>query len=40
MQFALKTPYAKDGQCLPLKGMMWASDGDMLGQVFEVGSVS
>jgi hypothetical protein len=39
MQFALKTPYPKDRQCLPLKWMMWASDGDMLGQVFEVGSV-
>ena len=40
MQFALKTPYPKDRQCLALKRMMWASDGDMLGQVFEVGSVS
>src|SRR5215510_4040794 len=40
MQFALQTPHTKDRQCLPLKWMMWASDPDMLGQVFEVGSVS
>src|SRR5215475_11968181 len=40
MQFALKTPHTKDRQGLPFKWMMRASDPDMLGQVFEVGSVS
>src|SRR4029453_3808070 len=40
MQFALKTPHTKDRQCLPLKWMMGASDPDMVGEVFEVGSVS
>jgi hypothetical protein len=40
MELALVAPSPKDSQRSPHQRMMWASDGDMLWQVFEMGSVS
>ena len=40
MQFVLITPLSKNSQFFPFQWMLWASDGDMLGKVLVVGSVS
>jgi hypothetical protein len=40
MWFVLVTPLPKDGQFFPFQGMMWASDGDIFGEMLVVvGSV-